>query len=123
MVLRADRLGSVLDDGQAVCMRDSRVGFHLGWQPEEVDRHDRPGSAGNGRFQLLRVQVVGFRINIDKYRLRLEASNAPSSRRLSPSTQAAARPNPRANRQPTRVAASAFSSLTCGPMMNCWLSS
>src|SRR5438046_9823539 len=79
MVLRADRLGSVLDDGQAVCMRDSRVGFHLGWQPEEVDRHDRPGSTGNGRFQLLRVQVVGFKINIDKYGLCLEASNAPSS--------------------------------------------
>src|SRR5882724_4242474 len=29
---------------------------------------------------------------------------------------------PRANRQPTRVAISASSSLTGGPMMNCWLS-
>ena len=44
-----------------------------------MDRHDRPGFAGNGGFQLPGIEVISFGIDIHKYGLGLEAGNASSS--------------------------------------------
>ena len=58
MIGRADRLGRVLDDHQAVLLSQSAKGVHLAQASGQVDRHDRLGAGGDGPRNGLRIDVL-----------------------------------------------------------------
>ncbi len=67
-VLRAVRLAGVLDDGEAVALRQLDERVHVGGQAEQVDRADglRPGRDGRGHA--VRVDVVGLGVDVHEDR-------------------------------------------------------
>ena len=65
---RAVRLAGVLDDGQAVAVGDRLDHVHVGDEPEEVDRADRPGPRRDRRLDPLGVDQVGVRLDVDEDR-------------------------------------------------------
>ena len=75
----ANRLGGVFNHRKMVRTRNLGDPSHIGRQPEQVDWHDRPGSAGDGGVQSLGIQVVGLRIDVHEDRLGLQPRDAARS--------------------------------------------
>ncbi len=64
----ADGVGGVFDDPQTAALGQSVERVHVDRQAREMHRHDRPGARGEGRFDLLQVEVAGGELDIDEDR-------------------------------------------------------
>src|SRR5665647_28749 len=64
----AERLTGVLDDPQVVLPCELHQRFHVDRVTQEVDRHDRAGSGGQGLVQTLRLKVQGVGVDVNKNR-------------------------------------------------------
>jgi hypothetical protein len=72
---RAMRLARVLDDDEPVPVGDGPDHVHVGDETEQMDRADRPGSRGDGRFDLLRVDQIRVRLDVDEHGRRAGKEN------------------------------------------------
>ncbi len=62
------RLAGILDQRQAVAVGDRPQRRHVGRPAVQVDRQDAGGPGGDGRLDLLGIDVVGGRIHVDEHR-------------------------------------------------------
>jgi len=69
MVLGTDGLRAVFNDRNAVLFPYGKQGVHVAHVAVEVDRDDRLGARGDGRFGAIRIDAPRIGQNIDKNRL------------------------------------------------------
>ncbi len=77
----AETLGAILDDEQAVPVRDTGYSGHVGRQSEHVHRQDCTGPGRNRVFDLVRIDVEALPIDIHEDRHRAQVLDGFGGRR------------------------------------------
>ena len=69
---RTQGLGRVFDDAQVVFLGDGVQAVHVHRQAGQVNRDDRLGARGDGRLDLVQVDIAGHRVDIGEHRGRAD---------------------------------------------------
>ena len=80
-IARANGLGSVFDDGNAVRRSELKNRIHIGRQAKKMDGHDGAGTRSDYTLDGLGRDVEGLRIDIDKDRSGSYTSNGAQQKR------------------------------------------